>query len=67
MSVFAVKIEEGEEGRDGEVAVGPVYRNPLAGDDFPPLDPELMTTWNIFRFFLQLLCSWLERATTSKY
>ncbi|KAL8094454.1 long chain acyl-CoA synthetase 1-like [Apium graveolens] len=48
MSVFAVKTEEGRKGQDGEPSVGPVYRNPLAKDGFPPLDPDLSTTWDIF-------------------
>lgn len=48
MSVFAVKTEEGRKGQDGQPSVGPVYRNPLAKDGFPPLDPGLSTTWDIF-------------------
>lgn len=50
MSVFAVKTEEGRKGQDGQPSVGPVYRNPLAKDGFPPLDPGLSTTWDIFRY-----------------
>lgn len=48
MSLFAVKTEDGKKGEDGQPSVGPVYRNPLAKDDFPPLDPGLSTTWDIF-------------------
>lgn len=48
MSLFAVKTEEGRKGQDGQPSVGPVYRNPLAKDGFPPLDPGLSTTWDVF-------------------
>lgn len=48
--MFAVKTEEGRKGQDGQPSVGPVYRNPLAKDGFPPLDPGLSTTWDIFRY-----------------
>lgn len=50
MSLFAVKTEDGRKGQDGQPSVGPVYRNPLAKDGFPPLDPELSTTWDVFRY-----------------
>lgn len=46
---FAVKVEEGRKGVDGEPSVGPVYRNLLAKDGFPPLDADLKTTWDVFR------------------
>ncbi|CAK9152867.1 unnamed protein product [Ilex paraguariensis] len=49
MNKFAVKVEEGREGRDGLPSVGPVYRNPLAEHGFPPVDPDLSTAWDIFR------------------
>ncbi|KAG8389589.1 hypothetical protein BUALT_Bualt02G0244800 [Buddleja alternifolia] len=49
MKKFAVKVEEGKEGRDGKPSVGPVYRNLLSGHAYPPLDPNLSTTWDIFR------------------
>lgn len=57
--MFAVKVEDGVEGRDGQLSVGPVYRNPLAADDFPPLDPHSTTTWNIFRLYTYILCFYL--------
>ncbi|KAK3034642.1 hypothetical protein RJ639_033597 [Escallonia herrerae] len=49
MKKFAVKVEEGREGRDGQPSLGPVYRNPLAEHAFPPYDPKLSTAWDIFR------------------
>ncbi|XP_059625544.1 long chain acyl-CoA synthetase 1-like isoform X2 [Cornus florida] len=49
MKMFAVKVEDGKEGRDGEPSVGPVYRNLLAKNEFPPLHFDLGTTWDIFK------------------
>ncbi|KAM7521389.1 hypothetical protein LguiA_011291 [Lonicera macranthoides] len=49
MDKFAVKVEEGREGHNGQLSVGPVYRNPLAKNEFPPLDSHLATAWDIFR------------------
>ncbi|XP_030549450.1 long chain acyl-CoA synthetase 1-like isoform X2 [Rhodamnia argentea] len=49
MKVFAAKVEDGREGRDGKPSVGPVYRNLLAENGFPPTDPDINTTWDIFR------------------
>ncbi|CAH1447542.1 unnamed protein product [Lactuca virosa] len=46
---FAVKVEDGRKGVDGEPSVGPIYRNLLAKDGFPPLDADLKTTWDVFR------------------
>lgn len=46
---FAVKMEEGKGGRDGEPSVGPVYRNPLSEHGYPAIDPKLSTIWDIFR------------------
>ncbi|XP_061366195.1 long chain acyl-CoA synthetase 1-like [Gastrolobium bilobum] len=45
MKSFAAKVEEG---RDGKPSVGPVYRNLLSKNEFPPLDPDLSTAWDIF-------------------
>lgn len=47
--MFSVKVEEGREGRDGEPSVGPIYRNLLAKDEFPPINPDLSTAWELFR------------------
>lgn len=47
--MFAAKVEEGKEGRNGMPSVGPVYRNLLSQKEFPPLDPEFSTAWDIFR------------------
>jgi len=52
MKGFAVKVEEGREGTNGELSIGPVYRNLLSKNEFPPLDPDLSTAWDIFRYFL---------------
>lgn len=49
MKIFSAQVEEGKEGKDGNPSIGPVYRNLLSKDDFPPLDPELSTAWDIFR------------------
>uniref|UniRef100_A0A5B6ZS97 Putative long chain acyl-CoA synthetase 1 n=1 Tax=Davidia involucrata TaxID=16924 RepID=A0A5B6ZS97_DAVIN len=49
MKMFAVKVEDGREGRDGNPSTGPVYRNLLAKNQFPPIDSDLNTTWDIFR------------------
>ncbi|PPD89559.1 hypothetical protein GOBAR_DD13509 [Gossypium barbadense] len=46
--VFSVKVEDGREGRDGKPSVGPVYRNLLAKQGYPPPDPEMSTTWTLF-------------------
>lgn len=48
MKVFAAQVEEGKEGRDGKPAVGPVYRNLLARNGFPPSASDLTTSWDIF-------------------
>ncbi|KAK7278157.1 hypothetical protein RJT34_23182 [Clitoria ternatea] len=48
MKTFAAKVEEGKEGRNGDLSVGPVYRNLLSKNEFPPMDPEFSTTWDIF-------------------
>ncbi|KAA3458865.1 Long chain acyl-CoA synthetase 1-like protein [Gossypium australe] len=48
MKVFSVKVEDGREGRDGKPSVGPVYRNLLAKQGYPPPDPEMSTTWTLF-------------------
>lgn len=51
MKKFAVKVEEGKEGRDGLPSVGPVYRNLIAEHAFPATDPALGTAWEMFRYF----------------
>ncbi|GMP87414.1 hypothetical protein CsSME_00039799 [Camellia sinensis var. sinensis] len=47
--MFAVMVEEGSEDRDGKPSVGPIYRNILSKNDFPPPDPELSTAWDVLR------------------
>lgn len=49
MEKFSVEVEEGREGRNGKLSVGPVYRNLLSKDDFPPMDPNFTSAWDIFR------------------
>lgn len=49
MKNFGVKVEEGREGKDGKPAVGPVYRNVLSKDEFPPLYEDFSTSWDLFR------------------
>ncbi|GAB2234535.1 hypothetical protein Drorol1_Dr00003790 [Drosera rotundifolia] len=46
---FSVQVEDGKEGGEGRPAVGPVYRNLLAKNGFPPPDPELNSAWDSFR------------------
>ncbi|XP_052190254.1 long chain acyl-CoA synthetase 1-like [Diospyros lotus] len=45
---FAAKVEDGSQGRDGKPAVGPIYRNLLAQNQFPSPDPHLRTAWDAF-------------------
>ncbi|XP_020521081.1 long chain acyl-CoA synthetase 1 isoform X2 [Amborella trichopoda] len=49
MKEFAVIVEDGKEGKDGKPAVGPVYRNVLSKDGFPPPIPDMNTSWDVFR------------------
>lgn len=49
--MFSVKVEEGRKGRDGNLSVGPVYRNLLAENGFPSPDPDMCTAWDVFRYF----------------
>ncbi|KAI7982531.1 Long chain acyl-CoA synthetase 1 [Camellia lanceoleosa] len=49
MEMFAVMVEEGSEDGDGKPSVGPIYRNILSKNDFPPPDPELSTAWDVLR------------------
>lgn len=49
MKKFSVQVEDGREGREGKPSVGPVYRNPLSKNEFPPPDPDMTTAWDIFR------------------
>lgn len=48
--MFAVEVEQGRERGDGQPAVGPVYRNLMSQHAFPPIDPQLSTAWEIFRY-----------------
>ncbi|KAL6968666.1 Long-chain-fatty-acid--CoA ligase 2 (Long-chain acyl-CoA synthetase 2) (Fatty acid activator 2) [Sarracenia purpurea var. burkii] len=48
MTKYAVKVEEGKKGSNGTLSVGPVYRNPLAENGFPPPDPHVSTAWDAF-------------------
>ncbi|GLU16722.1 hypothetical protein SLE2022_331390 [Rubroshorea leprosula] len=50
MKDFAVQVEEAREGQAGKPSVGPVYRNLLSKNEFPPPDPDMATTWDIFSF-----------------
>ncbi|CAL9776133.1 unnamed protein product [Musa acuminata subsp. burmannicoides] len=49
MANHTVKVESGRAGEDGKPSVGPVYRNSLAKNGFPPLDPDMTTSWDVFR------------------
>uniref|UniRef100_A0ACD5XVA4 Uncharacterized protein n=1 Tax=Avena sativa TaxID=4498 RepID=A0ACD5XVA4_AVESA len=46
---FTIQVEDGKPGKDGRPAVGPVYGNILAKDGYPPLDPDMRTSWDVFR------------------
>ncbi|OAY70857.1 Long chain acyl-CoA synthetase 1, partial [Ananas comosus] len=46
--VYTVQVESGRAGKDGRPSVGPVYRSALAKDGFPPPDPRMSTSWDIF-------------------
>ncbi|KAK4558223.1 hypothetical protein RGQ29_007832 [Quercus rubra] len=48
MKIFSAKVEEGREGLDEKPAVGPVYRNSLSKNEFPPPDPNISTAWDVF-------------------
>ncbi|XP_019441273.1 PREDICTED: long chain acyl-CoA synthetase 1 [Lupinus angustifolius] len=48
MKAFASKVEEGREGENGKPSVGPIYRNLLSKNGFPPMDPDFSTAWDIF-------------------
>ncbi|CAL0300203.1 unnamed protein product [Lupinus luteus] len=48
MEAFSAKVEEGREGENGKLSVGPVYRNLLSKNGFPPMDPDFSTAWDIF-------------------
>ncbi|XP_057439193.1 long chain acyl-CoA synthetase 1-like isoform X2 [Lotus japonicus] len=53
MKIFAATVEEGREGTNGKPSVGPVYRNLLSKNEFPPLDSELNSAWDIFSVAVQ--------------
>jgi long-chain acyl-CoA synthetase len=46
---FTIQVEDGRPGKEGRPAVGPVFRNILAKDGFPPLKPDMRTSWDVFR------------------
>ncbi|XP_062144220.1 long chain acyl-CoA synthetase 1-like isoform X4 [Alnus glutinosa] len=48
MKIFSAQVQEGRKGQDGKPSVGPVYRNLLSKNGFPPPDPNLSTTWDVF-------------------
>lgn len=49
MKRFSVQVSSGRDGQDGQPTVGPIYRNCLSANDFPPPDPDLSTAWDSFR------------------
>ncbi|AQK41927.1 Long chain acyl-CoA synthetase 1-like [Zea mays] len=48
-NTFTIKVEDGKPGKDGRLAVGPVFRSVLAKDGFPQLEPDMKTSWDVFR------------------
>ncbi|KAJ0979965.1 hypothetical protein J5N97_015439 [Dioscorea zingiberensis] len=49
MGIYAVQVENGKVGENGEPSVGPVYRSILAKDGFPPPEANMSTSWEVFR------------------
>lgn len=49
MKAFAAQVEKGRDERDGKPSVGPVYRNILSKNEFPPVDPNINTVWDSLR------------------
>ncbi|KAJ6404064.1 hypothetical protein OIU84_012291 [Salix udensis] len=45
---FSAQVEEGRVGKDGKPSVGPVYRNLLSKNEYPPLDRDVTTSWDLF-------------------
>ncbi|RLN28391.1 long chain acyl-CoA synthetase 1 [Panicum miliaceum] len=48
-NIFTIKVEDGKPGKGGHPAVGPVFRSVLAKDGFPQLEPDMKTSWDVFR------------------
>ncbi|XP_022757817.1 long chain acyl-CoA synthetase 1-like isoform X5 [Durio zibethinus] len=53
MKVFSAKVDDGREGQDGKPSVGPVYRNLLAKNGYPPPGPDMSTAWSLFSSSVQ--------------
>ncbi|KAJ0963613.1 hypothetical protein J5N97_028735 [Dioscorea zingiberensis] len=49
MGIYAVQVENGKAGENGEPSVSPVYRSILAKDGFPPPKANMSTSWEVFR------------------
>ncbi|XP_062004420.1 long chain acyl-CoA synthetase 1-like isoform X2 [Rosa rugosa] len=47
MKIFSAQVEEGREGQNGKPSVGPVYRNLLSKNNFPPPHPDISTGWDL--------------------
>lgn len=47
---FIIEIEPAKEAKDGNPAMGPVYRSVFAKDGFPPPIPGMDSCWDIFRY-----------------
>jgi long-chain acyl-CoA synthetase len=56
VKLYTVQVEEGRPGKDGSLSVGPVYRNALAKDCFPQLEPDMATSWDVFRYSSVCVC-----------
>lgn len=59
MKKFSAQIGSGRDGHDGNPAVGPIYRNLLSKNEFPPPHPDLSTAWDSFRYFFSF-CSYFN-------
>jgi long-chain acyl-CoA synthetase len=54
-NIFTIKVEDGKPRKDGQPAVGPVFRSSLAKDGFPPLEPDMQTSWDVFRYTAEII------------
>lgn len=50
---FIIEIEPAKEAKDGNPAMGPVYRSVFAKDGFPPPIPGMDSCWDIFRMSVE--------------
>ncbi|KAK6785083.1 hypothetical protein RDI58_018538 [Solanum bulbocastanum] len=54
MTMFAVKVKEGKEGKNGQSSIGLVYRHPIAKIGFTPAYPDLCTAWRLLSLVIRI-------------